>query len=199
MLEGLCQKKIKIREVVLQMKKDEKKVNTESALARKLAKILGFGTDDFNRNVKKLSDKINSSLPKNMRPINPPVIKSWIFTKKYPLRKNLVVLAKAIEIDPDVLIAREDHVAEDYPPVANLGNEIIKTLDTAFEKLLPYLQGKYIKVDDLEPEKLEIINEIIKIKGQAGINLLKYSIDAIHKIKQDIIDDKKKENNSNDN
>ncbi len=164
------QRKINPREVIFVMK-EEKKVNMQSALARKLAKILSFGTKDFNRNVKKLSDKINSNLPEDVRPIPPPVIKSWIFTAKYPLRKNLVVLARALEIDPDVLQAPEKH-----DPVNNAGTEVIDTLDATFTKLLPYFRGKYIKIDGLEHDKVEMIHEIIKMKEPDSIAMVKQAV-----------------------
>ena len=141
---------------------------SNTAFARRMARLLGYGTRDFPRNVKELSDKINQRFSE--KKISEYTIKSWLTQGKFPQRKNLELVAEALGEDPDRLIAPEEK--EEDENEVRVGFGLIKSLEEVFEKSLPFFKDKYLKLEDLPPQKAAIIKNILKIKNEMSLSLV---------------------------
>jgi hypothetical protein len=150
--------------------KDQMKI-PDNPFAHRMAKLLKYGTNDFDQSVGELSKKIWERFGKK---VSPYTIKSWIniSQSKIPQLKNLEMVALIYGYtDPFEMMAPEKGEDE-----ITIGPDIIQAVEMAFEKLLPLLDDKYIKIDALPEEKQDVIRSILKVRAHSSLQLIKSAI-----------------------
>lgn len=138
-----------------------------NAFTVKMAKILGYGTKDYSKNVKNLKDEVEKLFPGQK--IGASTIRSWFTQGKYPRRKNVMMIAKIYNLTPDELIAPSD--CQPIKPVIN--EEMINRFDNAIKTIIPVFKDKYIDLDSLPQIKQEIIKNVIAINNGDGLDITK--------------------------
>jgi hypothetical protein len=166
--------------------RDQMKI-PDNPFARRMAKLLKYGTNDFEQSVGDLSKKIWERFGKK---VSTYTIKSWIniSQSKLPQLKNLEMVASICGYtDPFEMMAPEK--AEDEITITP---DIIQVMEMAFEKLLPLLDDKYIKIDTLPEEKQDLIRNILKVKAQSSLQLIKSAIKVSMDQEKEVMESRQK-------
>lgn len=137
-----------------------------SSFAKRMAKILKWGTSDFECEVEKLTKKVNQ-VKKGGKPISRHTIRSWLTQGKFPKRKNIELVAQVLNKNPDELIAPDFNQNKIEIDLA-----IVELWEDVLFKTLPLLNKKYLILDDLPPQKRFIIQNILQINNPHFLKML---------------------------
>ncbi len=151
----------------------------DNAFAQKIAKILKYGTKDFDNEITKLCNAIATEFPEES--ISEHTIRSWIYTGKYPKRKNQVIVAKVLGLTTDELISADT----DQPkPGVVMDESTIKSIESMIEKVLPLLHDKFMRIDTIPAKKVELIKKILVMNSDENISFIDHNVEMLLKVER---------------